>query len=995
MSSRTKAGTSVSLEFKFVDATGADKTGFDVTTLKLQFHRPGEAPSTATSLSLLGSSAAAFTAYGAREVDATNSPGVCRVDCPDGAFATGANEVSLTVTGASIKSVTRIVDLVNVDSRISTGKLPVTLAAADAGAFQIDQTQTVAAAPAAGTLGEVYYALQSFRLSQRGTAQGGTSSSITLDATASAIDNTYLGYAVKITGGLGVNQFATITAYNGTTKVATILRLGGTGTWTTTPDNTSVFIVEPVPMTNIVMLRGTLQTAGVIASPTNITSATGITVATNSDKNGYSLTQTFPTNFATSSIDSSGRVLLQPAQLGVVIPVVSAVTGLTVANLDVAVSSRSTLAAGAQMDLVNAPNATALTAAATAVWASTTRTLSAFTFTVAANLTQILGTALTETSGYLAAGFKSFFNVLSGTLTIGGTNQTGDNFPRIGAPTGASIAADIGTVLTAVQNVQNNTFIASSIPMTLQTPGSGSSTVSISFVFSDDTGAAKNLDSGNPVVVLVNDAGTNLSSRLGAWSNPATGKYTIPYTSTSTDATEGLNWDVTGTINSKLRRLPAYTQIVDTLAVNFTSSDRTTLNAINAKTVNLPALPASTSNITAAVGITVATNNDKTGYALTAAYDPAKTAAQAATALNTTDWTTARAGKLDNLDAAVTSRSSPTNITAGTLTNVSGAVGSVTSPVQTDMTQAVPTTPAAGTTGEVQYALRAFRLSQRGTAQGGTSSTITLDATASAIDNTYLGYAIKITGGTGANQFATITTYNGTTKVATIVRLDGTGTWGTTPDNTSVFIIEPVPMTNIAMLRGTLQTAGTIAQQSDVTTVGTSVASNNTLATAIKAKTDNLPTVPASQSDVTSAVTSVTAVGANVLTIKNEVEALQAELARVELATGSISGLVRVDHNYGTTDNLRYLNHLGSPISGAQILVFTQDAYQRRTETTPPDSWAIGSASTLPDGRWSNAVLLPAGLYVVQMRLDSLYSPTVTPIVVGVPDGVDGSVWNV
>ena len=65
---------------------------------------------------------------------------------------------------------------------------------------------------------------------------------------------------------------------------------------------------------------------------------------------------------------------------------------------------------------------------ATAVWAATTRTLSAFSFTVAANLTQILGTALTETAGYLAAGFNKFFNIASPSLTVAGINQTGDSY---------------------------------------------------------------------------------------------------------------------------------------------------------------------------------------------------------------------------------------------------------------------------------------------------------------------------------------------------------------------------------------------------------------------------------------------------------------------------------------------------------------------------------------------------------------------------------------
>lgn len=48
--------------------------------------------------------------------------------------------------------------------------------------------------------------------------------------------------------------------------------------------------------------------------------------------------------------------------------------------------------------------------------------------------------------------------------------------------------------------------------------------------------------------------------------------------------------------------------------------------------------------------------SDKTGFSLTSAYDPAKTAAQAATALNSGYWTPARAAKLDNLDTTVSSR---------------------------------------------------------------------------------------------------------------------------------------------------------------------------------------------------------------------------------------------------------------------------------------------------------------------------------------------------
>lgn len=47
---------------------------------------------------------------------------------------------------------------------------------------------------------------------------------------------------------------------------------------------------------------------------------------------------------------------------------------------------------------------------------------------IKANLVQILATALTETAGYLAAGFKAFFNVASPVHTVASVNQTGDSF---------------------------------------------------------------------------------------------------------------------------------------------------------------------------------------------------------------------------------------------------------------------------------------------------------------------------------------------------------------------------------------------------------------------------------------------------------------------------------------------------------------------------------------------------------------------------------------
>ena len=76
---------------------------------------------------------------------------------------------------------------------------------------------------------------------------------------------------------------------------------------------------------------------------------------------------------------------------------------------------------------------------------------------VKANLVQILGTALTETAGYLAAGFKKFFNVATPAHTVGSVDQTGDSYARLGAPAGVSIEADIAAVKADTAAIKNKT----------------------------------------------------------------------------------------------------------------------------------------------------------------------------------------------------------------------------------------------------------------------------------------------------------------------------------------------------------------------------------------------------------------------------------------------------------------------------------------------------------------------------------------------------------
>lgn len=73
-----------------------------------------------------------------------------------------------------------------------------------------------------------------------GNAQGSTATSITLNSTASTIDNNYVGQMVFVRSGIGEDQVRLVTAYNGTTKVATVSEA-----WGVNPDTTSAYVMLP------------------------------------------------------------------------------------------------------------------------------------------------------------------------------------------------------------------------------------------------------------------------------------------------------------------------------------------------------------------------------------------------------------------------------------------------------------------------------------------------------------------------------------------------------------------------------------------------------------------------------------------------------------------------------------------------------------------------------------------------------------------------------
>lgn len=71
-----------------------------------------------------------------------------------------------------------------------------------------------------------------------GTAQSGTTSTITLDSGETALDSDLIGREIIVTSSTGVGSFSQIIAYNSSTKVATV-----TPDFETSPDSTSTYLI--------------------------------------------------------------------------------------------------------------------------------------------------------------------------------------------------------------------------------------------------------------------------------------------------------------------------------------------------------------------------------------------------------------------------------------------------------------------------------------------------------------------------------------------------------------------------------------------------------------------------------------------------------------------------------------------------------------------------------------------------------------------------------
>jgi hypothetical protein len=196
-----------------------------------------------------------------------------------------------------------------------------------------------------------------------------------------------------------------------------------------------------------------------------------------------------------------------------------------------------------------------------------------------------------------------------------------------GVPLGAVVFSDVIGVM------PDNASIA----------GIKAKTDGLSFVGSD---VKATLD-GETVTVATNNDKTGYS--LTAAYDAAK----VAASQTSVDALSGRLTDVRA---AKLDNLDA--AVSSRLAASaYTAPANADISAIKAKTDNLAFVGTDVKATLDGETVTVATNNDKTGYSLTAAYDAAKVAAsQASVDTLSSRLTAERAASLDNLDATVSSR---------------------------------------------------------------------------------------------------------------------------------------------------------------------------------------------------------------------------------------------------------------------------------------------------------------------------------------------------
>jgi len=149
-------------------------------------------------------------------------------------FADLSIQGTVEIVSSAVADISQTVDVIFRDSAGAKLTEQKTLSGQTPVAFSSTMERLLKALKTGSTAGDV--AVMASTAERTGTAQGGTTDSIQLDAGASSVNGFFIGFVCRLTGGTGAQQIREIVAYDGATKVATVNRI-----WGTDPDATTVF----------------------------------------------------------------------------------------------------------------------------------------------------------------------------------------------------------------------------------------------------------------------------------------------------------------------------------------------------------------------------------------------------------------------------------------------------------------------------------------------------------------------------------------------------------------------------------------------------------------------------------------------------------------------------------------------------------------------------------------------------------------------------------
>lgn len=481
MSLAVKNGqASVVLRFKLLDSSstvGAGLTGLTSASSGLRISTIADNEASATAYTVAGSTIEAVTTLGTyaaptatkcrfKEVDATNHPGLYEFQFADARLAvSSAKSLVISISGATNLvqadySIPLVVDdpyTAKITSGTGSGQLSVSSGTVDLGKILGTAVSTPATA---GILDVNVKNIDNDAASASGTV---TFPNATLASTTNITAGT-ITTATNLTNAPTSGDFtaAMKTSLNAATPAVTVSDKTG---FSLASGGLAAVTAWSVAITG--NITGSLS--GSVGSVT-----AGVTVATNNDKTGYSLTQAFPSNFSALGIGAGGHILTVDtlttytgnapqtgdayARVGAAGAGLTALGDTRIAHLDADISSRSTFAGGAVASVTGAVGSV------TGITASDVGAIKAKTDNLPSDpADQSLIIAATDA-------VRTDISALPTAATVGAIKTKTDNLPASPAAvgsamtlTGAYDAAKTAAAQTSVDDLPTNAELATAL----------------------------------------------------------------------------------------------------------------------------------------------------------------------------------------------------------------------------------------------------------------------------------------------------------------------------------------------------------------------------------------------------------------------------------------------------------------------------------------------------------------------------------------------------